>query len=151
MKRLHNQVNASIVVLNSTATATGENYASLKKLEKDLSEVKNALKEANEVKGARYNKEESFGIDSQVFGEFQTLTNQKITNLWNELGNTTDTIMDQMFENYDKVGNKMKEYDNKILNTRNEYNTIEGKISTLNQALNEAMTKTEDQVSFFKL
>ena len=117
MKRLHNQVNTSIVVLNSTSTATGENYASLKKLEKDLSEVKNALKEANEVKGSRYNKEESFGIDSQVFGEFQTLTNQKITNLWNELGNTTDTIMDQMFENYDKVGNKMKEYDNMILNT----------------------------------
>ena len=78
MKRLHNQVNTSIVVLNSTTSATGENYISLKKLEKDLSEVKNALKEANEARGARYNKEESFGIDSQVFGEFQTLTNQTL-------------------------------------------------------------------------
>ena len=140
MKRLHDHI-------NTTTAATGVNYAYFTKLEGDVNDVQNALKEANEgIKTHRNNKKE-FGIDAKVLGEWQSLTNQKISDLWNELGNTTDNIMDKMFEKDDVIGKKMKEYDNKILNIRNEYNTLEAEILSLDQASKDAMTKTEEQVS----
>ena len=98
--------------------------------------------------GNRKNNAEELGFDVKVFGEWQSLTDQKISDLRNELGNTTDNIMDKMFEKDNNVGKKMKEYDNKILNIRNEYNGAEEKILSLDQNLKDAMTKTEDQVRY---
>ena len=141
MKRLQNQV-------NTTSTTTGANYGALKNLENDMSGVKNSFNKFKENIGARKNNAETLGFDVKVFGEWQSLTDQKISDLRNELGNTTDNIMDKMFEKDNNVGKKMKEYDNKILNIRNEYNGAEEKILSLDQDLKEAMTKTEDQVRY---
>ena len=140
MKRLQDQV-------NTTSTTTGANYGAVKNLENDLSGVKNSFNKFRENMGSRKYNGEELGFDVKVFGEWQSLTDQKISDLRNELGNTTDNIMDKMFEKDDNVGNKMKEYDNKILNMRKEYNAAEAKMSSLSHKLEEAMTKTEDQVS----
>ena len=141
MKMLQNQVNA-------TSTTTGANYGAVKNLENDLSGVKNSFNKFRENMGSRKYNGEELGFDVKVFGEWQSLTDQKISDLRNELGNTTDNIMDKMFEKDNDVGKKMKEYDSKILNIRNEYNEAEEKILSMDQNLKDAMTKTEDQVSY---
>ena len=138
--------------LFNTTVSVGTQNDSIQKLEADVKELTKALKLATTVRRelqVQLNNVTKLTFDATAIGEWQALTNNHILELRNEMENTTDSIMDKMFEKDDSVGQKLREYDIKLLALHNEYNTLQTDMLIIDQASKEATSKAQDEVGKF--
>ena len=135
--------------LFNTTMSVRTNIDSIQKLEAAVEELNNGLKLADDKLQVQRNNVTNLAFDATAIGQWQALTDNSILGLRNELENTTDNIMDKMFEKDASVGKTLKEYDNKLLVLKNEYNTLQTDMLIIDQAAKDATSKTEDQVGKF--
>ena len=87
-----------------------------------------------------------FSFDANEISEWKILIDNKLVELRNELGNTSDNIMDKMFEKDDSFRKKMKEYDNKLILLRNDYNSMQDDVGSMDEASKDKMDRIENKV-----
>ena len=87
-----------------------------------------------------------FSFDANEISEWKILIDNKLVELRNELENTSDNIMDKMFEKDDSFRKKMKEYDNKLILLRNDYNSMQDDIGSMEEDSKDKMDRTENKV-----
>jgi uncharacterized coiled-coil DUF342 family protein len=140
MKRLND------TIYNTTMIKQKLDHDSIKNLEEEVQELNKVLTLAHDELQAHGNNVTDLVFDTNAIGEWQTLTDNKITGLRNELENTADSIMDKMFEKDESIGKKMKEYDTKILSLQNDYNKLQADITMTDRDAKNAKLNTEDKV-----
>ena len=124
-------------------------HDSIKNLEEEVQELNKVLTSAHDELQVHGNNVTELVFDTNAIGEWQTLTDNKITGLRNELENTADNIMDKMFEKDDSIGKKMKEYDSKILSFQNDYNKLQADITMMDRAAKDTKRITDDKVRYY--
>ena len=87
-----------------------------------------------------------FTLDANEVSEWKILIDNKLLELRNELENTSDNIMDKMFEKDDSFRKKMKEYDNKLILLRNDYNLMQDDVGLMDEASKDKMDRIENKV-----
>ena len=87
-----------------------------------------------------------FSFDANEISEWKRLIDNKLLELRNEMENTSDNIMDKMFEKDDSFRKKMKEYDNKLILLRNDYNSMQDDIGSMEEDSKDKMDRTENKV-----
>ena len=136
--------------LNKTAfnaiQASKINIDSIQGIRKVIEELK---KGQNTEKGKQLAQDGSgmeFSFDANEISEWKRLIDNKLLELRNEMENTSDNIMDKMFEKDDSFRKKMKEYDNKLILLRNDYNLMQDDIGLMEEASKDEMDKIENKV-----
>ena len=143
MKRLND------TIYNTTMIKQKLDHDSIKNLEEEVQELNKVLTSAHDELQVHGNNVTELVFDTNAIGEWQTLTDNKITGLRNELENTADNIMDKMFEKDDSIGKKMKEYDSKILSFQNDYNKLQADITMMDRAAKDTKRITDDKVRYY--
>ena len=132
-------------VFNATQ-ASKINIDSIQGIRKIIEELKRGQ---NTEKGKQLAHDGSgmeFSLDANEISEWKILINKKLVELRNELENTSDNIMDKMFEKDDSFRKKMKEYDNKLILLRNDYILMQDDIGLMEEASKDEMDKIENKV-----
>ena len=132
-------------VFNATQ-ASKINIDSIQGIRKIIEELKRGQ---NTEKGKQLAHDGSgmeFSLDANEISEWKILINKKLVELRNELENTSDNIMDKMFEKDDSFRKKMKEYDNKLILLRDDYNSMQDNIGLMDKASKVKMDRTENKV-----
>ena len=133
-------------VFNATQ-ASKINIDSIQGIRKIIEELKRGQ---NTEKGKQLAHDGSgmeFSLDANEISEWKILIDNKLVELRNELENTSDNIMDKMFEKDDSFRKKMKEYDNKLILLRNDYNSMQDDIGSMEEDSKDKMDRTENKVS----
>ena len=137
------KLNQTIFIATTDARTNSD---SIQKIQDATESLKNRLEIVNSKLKENNGNSTKVALDTNAFGEWQVLMDQKVVGLRNELENTTNSIMDKMFEKDNSIGKKMRSYDNKILNVQNEYIQLQSDIQMIDQASKTARSKFEDQV-----
>ena len=133
-------------VFNATQ-ASKINIDSIQGIRKIIEELKRGQ---NTEKGKQLAHDGSgmeFSLDANEISEWKILINKKLVELRNELENTSDNIMDKMFEKDDSFRKKMKEYDNKLILLRNDYNLMQDDVGLMDEASKDKIDRIENKVS----
>ena len=132
-------------VFNATQSSK-INIDSIQSIRKIIEELK---KGQNTKKGKQLAHDGSgmeFSFDANEISEWKRLVDNKVLDLRNELENTSDNIMDKMFEKDDSFRKKMKEYDNKLILLRDDYNSMQDDIGSMDEASKDKMDRIENKV-----
>ena len=140
------KLNQTIFIATTDARTNSD---SIQKIQDATESLKNRLEIVNSKLKENNGNSTKVALDTNAFGEWQVLMDQKVVGLRNELENTTNSIMDKMFEKDNSIGKKMRSYDNKILNVQNEYIQLQSDIQMIDQASKTARSNFEDQVRIF--
>ena len=133
-------------VFNATQ-ASKINIDSIQGIRKIIEELKRGQ---NTEKGKQLAHDGSgmeFSFDANEISEWKILIDNKLVELRNELENTSDNIMDKMFEKDDSFRKKMKEYDNKLIVLRNDYNLMQDDVGLMDEASKDKIDRIENKVS----
>ena len=126
--------------------ASKNNIDSIQGIRKVIEELKKGQNTKKRTQLAQDGSGMEFSFDVNEISEWKRLTDNKLLELRNELENTSDNIMDKMFEKDDSFRKKMKEYDNKLILLRNDYNLMQDDIGLMEEASKDEMDKIENKV-----
>ena len=122
------------------------NIDSIQGIRKIIEELKKGQNTKKGKQLAQDGSDMEFSFDANEISEWKILIDNKLVELRNELENTSDNIMDKMFEKDDSFRKKMKEYDNKLILLRNDYNSMQDDIGSMEEDSKDKMDRTENKV-----